>query len=160
MIFVTVGTQLPFDRLIKAIDHWAGENKPVDVFAQIGPTKYEPQNIQWLQFLDAEAFQKRIEQADIIVAHAGMGSIITALQLGKPIVVMPRCADLGEHRNDHQVATAKIFQAQGLINVACDEIEMSQTLGQIDHLKVLGNIQSGASSQLLSAIKVFIHKEK
>ena len=160
MIFVTVGTQLPFDRLIKAIDHWASQNRTADVFAQIGPTKYEPQNIQWSRFIDAEGFRKRVEQADAIVAHAGMGSIITALELAKPIVVMPRCAHLGEHRNDHQVATAKRFQAQGSIHVAFDETEMSQKLRQIEQLEVLGDICSEASPQLISAVQEFIHGEK
>ena len=37
MIFVTVGTQLAFDRMIKAVDEWAGARGRTDVFAQVGP---------------------------------------------------------------------------------------------------------------------------
>ncbi len=157
MIFVTVGTQLPFDRLIKAVDLWASKNQGVDVCAQIGPTKYQPQHMQWSQFIDAEEFRNKVEQADSIVAHAGMGSIIMALELGKPIVVMPRCAHLGEHRNDHQVATARKLVTQGLINVAFDEEELAHKLKQIDQLKVLGEIRSQASPELISTIQRFIH---
>ena len=49
----------------------------------------------------------------VVIAHDEMGSIITALEMGKPIVVMPRRAELGEHRNDHQVAAAAPGRAQG-----------------------------------------------
>lgn len=36
MIFVTVGHQTPFDRLIRLVDRWAEENMRHDLFAQIG----------------------------------------------------------------------------------------------------------------------------
>ena len=58
-----------------------------------------------------------------------MGSIITALELGKRIIVMPRRADLGEHRSDHQVATAKRFAEQGRIEVAFNERELLENTG-------------------------------
>jgi UDP-N-acetylglucosamine transferase subunit ALG13 len=95
-------------------------------------------------------------EADVIVAHAGMGSIITALELSIPIIVMPRKADLGEHRNDHQIATAKRFLEQGRIHVAFDEIELTEKLDQLDDLKVLGDISSHASPGLLDTISAFI----
>jgi len=88
MIFVTVGAQMPFDRLVKTVDQWACERGRDDVFAQIGMTDYRPSNIQWTDFLTAEEFKQRFEAANVIVAHAGTGSIITALQLGKPILIM------------------------------------------------------------------------
>ena len=109
MIFVTVGAQMPFDRLVKAVDQWAASQGRGDV-AQIGSTDYRPSAIQWTRFLDPEKFKHRFETAKVVVAHAGTGSIITALQLGKPILVMPRRANLRETRNDHQVATADRFR--------------------------------------------------
>ena len=124
MIFVTVGTQLPFDRMVRTIDQWAGARSYGEVFAQIGPAKYRPKNIPWAEFLDADECRRKIEQADVVVAHAGMGSILTALELGKPIVIMPRLSALGEHRNDHQLATAKRFLAQGRVIVAFDEHQL------------------------------------
>ena len=55
----------------------------------------------------------RMVAADAIIAHAGMGTILTALEMGKPLLVMPRRAELGEHRNDHQLATAMRFADLG-----------------------------------------------
>src|SRR5262249_19256768 len=121
MIFVTVGVQLPFDRLVRAVDEWAGERRRTDVFAQIGPSDYQPRHIEFSPFVDPPEFRRLVEAADVLVAHAGMGSIITALELGKPLLVMPRRADYGEHRNDHQLATARHMLAQNVINVAQDQ---------------------------------------
>jgi len=104
MIFVTVGTQLSFDRMVRVADTWAYLRGRDDVFAQIGPTEWRPSHIASVPFLETDECHRRIREASLVVAHAGMGSIITALELGKPIVVMPRRADLGEHRNDHHKA--------------------------------------------------------
>lgn len=104
LIFVTVGTQLPFDRLIKIVDEFAprlGER----VFAQTGRGSYLPQNIDYQPFLAPAVIDGLMAESRVIVAHAGTGSMLTARKLGKPIIVFPRLAKLGEHRNDHQVAT-------------------------------------------------------
>src|SRR5687767_9745951 len=125
MIFVTVGTQLPFDRMIRAVDEWAGKSgNGEEVFAQIGPSDYKPKHIRYSAFIAADEFEHRSREARAVVAHAGMGSIITALTMGKPILVMPRRAAMGEQRNDHQLATARHFLAQGRIGVAADEHEL------------------------------------
>jgi UDP-N-acetylglucosamine transferase subunit ALG13 len=157
VIFVTVGTQLPFDRLIRVIDGWAKATGQTNVFAQIGPTDYQPRHLQWSKFIDAQEFRRHVAEADVVVAHAGMGSIITALELGKPIIVMPRSAALGEHRNDHQLATAKRFLAQGRIFVAFDENHLVEKLDQVGTFKATERISSQASPRLLAAIRSFIH---
>jgi UDP-N-acetylglucosamine transferase subunit ALG13 len=156
VIFVTVGTQLPFDRLIRAIDQWAARAGRPDVFAQIGPGQYKPKHFASEAFLDAQQFRRHVQDADAVIAHAGMGSIITALELGKPIIVMPRRFDQGEHRNDHQLATAKRFLAQGRIVVAFDENHLIEKLDQIDHYRAADRISAQASPHLLAAIRAFV----
>jgi UDP-N-acetylglucosamine transferase subunit ALG13 len=156
MIFVTVGTQLSFDRMVRTIDQWAGEHSYGDAFAQIGPAKYRPKRIPWAEFLDADEFRRKIEQADLVVAHAGMGSILTALELGKPIIVMPRLAAFREHRNDHQLATAKRLLAQGRVTVAFDEYQLLEKLSRFKMLRPAERIQVHASSTLLETIRAFV----
>ena len=158
MIFVTVGAQMPFDRLVRTVDQWAARCGNHDVFAQIGPTPWRPQHIRWTSFLAPEAFRQHVAAADVVVAHAGMGSIITALELGKPILVMPRRGNLKETRNDHQVATAKHFLAQGRIQVAFDEVELAARLASLESLiKQKGDIlPPSASPQLILALQHFI----
>jgi UDP-N-acetylglucosamine transferase subunit ALG13 len=69
-----------------------------------------------------------MKEAELVVAHAGMGSIITALRYQRPLLIMPRRAALGEHRNDHQVATAKWLIDRPGIEVAWDESELPACL--------------------------------
>lgn len=156
MIFVTVGAQMPFDRLIRAVDEWAGLRSRSDVFAQIGPSSFRPKHLKASRFVDPLQFREYVESADTIVAHAGMGSIITALELGKPIVVMPRREDLRETRNDHQVATAKHFGKHGLVFVASEKEKLFERLDNIEGLCARTQIDAQASSQLISALRTFI----
>ncbi len=156
VIFVTVGAQMPFDRLIKTVDQWARECGRDDVFAQIGLTDYRPTNIQWTPFLSTEEFKQRYEIASVIVAHAGTGSIITALQIGKPILIMPRRASLRETRNDHQIATVEQFRRFDSVVVALDEKELITRLKGVDNLRGYQAIEQYASPELLGAIREFI----
>ncbi len=102
MIFVAVGTQFPFDRLIRYVDEWA-QTQQVQGMAQIAEGSYLPKHLQWQRFMTTEVFNQQLQAASLIISHAGMGNIITALEQRKPIIVMNRQFALGEHRNDHQL---------------------------------------------------------
>lgn len=156
-IFVTVGAQMSFDRMVRAVDAWAAERGRSDVFAQIGPTDYRPAHIEWVEFIEPDEFRQRVAAADVLVAHAGMGSILTALEAGKPILVMPRRGDLRETRNDHQVATAERFREMGKVAVAMDEHELPARLDELDALPRTERIGSHASESLINAIRSFIN---
>ena len=156
MIFVTVGTELPFDRLIGVVDQWAGRNDRSDVFAQIGDSYRRPLNICYKTFIEPAEFARRFASADVIVSHAGMGTILSALQFQKPIVVMPRRASLQEHRNEHQLATARRLAALGKVTVAFDEPELLQTLERLGEIKANDRIGAYASDGLITAVREFI----
>ncbi len=156
MIFVTVGAQMPFDRLVQTVDEWAAETGRSDIFAQIGPTNWRPHHIQWVQFLNSSEFFKKFDEAEAVVAHAGMGTILSALMRNKSILVMPRRGDLRETRNDHQVATANRLSELGKVEVALDENELRVKLQGIDHLKRANQIGPYASPQLIEAVRRFI----
>lgn len=160
MIFVTVGHQMPFDRLVRGVDEWAASAGRSDVFAQVGTTDYRPGHIEWADRVDPAEFRKRMGEADAIVAHAGMGTILTAMELGTPILVMPRLGRLMETRNDHQVATAERFKALGRLEVAMDETELPAALdrlmARLADIQRSPTIDSKASPELLSAVRGFI----
>ena len=149
---------MPFDRLIRAVDQWAGSRGISDVFAQIGPSNNEPKHLQSKQFLDPMEFRERVESARVVIAHAGMGSIITALEFGKPIIVMPRHASLRETRNDHQIATAKHLAEMGRVIPAWDEQILLQKLDQLDSFCGRGPIDAHASPRLISVVRAFIEQ--
>jgi UDP-N-acetylglucosamine transferase subunit ALG13 len=156
MIFVTVGTDQPFDRLIKIVDNWAEKNGRSDVFAQIGDGGNKPSYIKFATFLEPPEFQKYFSSASIVIGHAGMGTILSALHHGKPIVVMPRKASWGEQRNEHQLATARYMSKMGKINVAFTDEELTLILDHLDELIPRENIGRFAATQLISRIKDFI----
>lgn len=125
MIFVTVGTQLPFDRLINAMDKISSDISE-DVIAQIGNTNCTPVNMKYYKSIDPRDFDSILNKCRIVVSHAGIGSILTARRFNKPIIIVPRVARLSEHRNDHQLATAKQVSNKGGIFIANsnDELEV------------------------------------
>ena len=160
MIFVTVGAQMPFDRLIRAVDEWAAARGRSDVFAQIGPSDYCSKAIETKHFIDPPEFRKRVEAAKVIIAHAGMGTIITALEYGKPIIVVPRRGDLRETRNDHQFAMVKYLAEEGRVVVAFDEQQLVDKLDQFEGLGETERIDLHASPRLIAALRNFIEGQR
>lgn len=157
MIFVTVGYQMSFDRLIEAVDQWAGAHPDAELFAQIGPSELEPANMPYTEFMEPSEFKERVETCSVLVAHAGMGSILTALQYGKPILVMPRHAARNETRNDHQIATSKQLATRPGIEVAMDESEIAKKLDHLANLERPPKISTTASPELIERLKRFVN---
>jgi UDP-N-acetylglucosamine transferase subunit ALG13 len=158
VIFVTVGTDGPFDRLVDTVDRWAARTGYADVFAQIGRSTMRPGFIRFTNFLEPPEFTRYFASASLIVSHAGMGTILTALRHQKPLLVMPRRAALGEQRNDHQLATARRLQALGKVTVAFDENELVTRLGTGTELVSREPLGPFAQPELIAALRGFIER--
>lgn len=160
MIFVTTGTQLPFDRLVRAVDEWAAENPGHEIFAQIGSGKYKPQNMEYVEKLEPNRYKHYFDKAGLVISHAGMGTIISGLESAKPLVLMPRRAALGEHRNDHQLGTAAKFGHHALIDIVESESQIgpriSQSLANNTKLSE-GAIKLEPSPELIRRVRDFIN---
>lgn len=120
MIFATVGTQLPFDRLLLGLDGWAAANPGVPILAQTGATKHRFRHIETVGHLGQADFHAHFAAARLVVAHAGMGTILSAAELGRPLILMPRRAKFGEHRTDHQQDTVREMSRLSNITVVDD----------------------------------------
>lgn len=155
-IFVTVGAQMPFDRLIAAMDRWAAEHPEHEVHAQIGESELVPRHATWSKFLSPTEFERAYDQADAVVGHAGIGTIFAALERGKPIVVLPRHAQRRETRNDHQVATAKRFTALAGVVVAWEEHELPARLAALEAAAPTLSLAGEAKGPLIRAIAAFL----
>ena len=155
MIFVTVGTQLPFDRLVRTVDAWAAGAGAAAGFAQIGDGGYRPAHLEWTAYLPEAAFRAKAMAARLIVSHAGIGNLLLALQLCKPIVLMPRRFALNEHRNDHQLATADRLRSLPGVMVADDEAALADVLSA-GEWQPPGPLRAEASPELLAAVRDFI----
>jgi UDP-N-acetylglucosamine transferase subunit ALG13 len=73
---------------------------------------------------------------------------------------MPRRADLGEHRNDHQIATARRFAEQGRIIAVANEQELSERLDQVQTLHTAERPNIQVSSNLIGTIRTFIETHR
>lgn len=155
MILVTVGTQLGFDRLIEAMDRLAPE-LGVPVIAQTGKGRYVPSNMETYEKIAPSEFEAHVRKAEVIVSHAGIGSVLTAARHSKPIVLMARRADLKEHRNDHQMATVRKLAGRPGILIAQDETELAARIAEARALGEWPSQQAPAAQQLHEALARFI----
>lgn len=116
MIFVTVGTnEARFDRLLEAV---AAVDLDEEVVVQRGASNVCPANAQVHDFLPFAVLVDFVRSSRAVVSHAGVGSIIVALANGKRPIVVPRLKEFGEAVDDHQLAFARRFDAQGLVTLA------------------------------------------
>lgn len=150
MIFATIGTQAPFDRFVKMLDELC-KNINEEVVCQTIQTNYQAQNIKTVDFLPPDEFNQYLEKSRLIIAHAGMGTIISALKQKKPIIIVPRLASLKEHRNDHQMATAMRMHELGYVYVAYDKAQLNELINRKD-LKPLKEIGDFASTSLINSL--------
>ncbi len=152
MIFITVGTQAPFDRLIKVMDEWA-KNSGMECFAQIYNASYFPKYMPYQEMLSEKEYNEIFQKASIIVSHAGMGTIISALQNDKILLTLPRLAHFREHRNDHQMDTTRAFSEKGYIYPIFNEKDLLDHLKHINELHCLTHISRKANDTLLKFLK-------
>ena len=132
MIFLTVGTQFPFDRLVRAIDIAVGRGCITEpVYAQIGESSYRPDNFVSVKSLKKALFDKYILHASCVISHAGMGTISMVLSNNKPLLVMPRRRKYGEVVNDHQVAISKKFEESGHLLAAYREEDLPKKIVEL-----------------------------
>lgn len=159
MILLTIGTTEPFNRLVAAMDNIAAGLQHVPIVAQISNSSYPVKNMKTIGFISPTEYNKLFDEASLIVSHAGMGTIISAILKQKPIIVMPRRASLKEANSDHQFATANKLAALNYLKVANNQEELTflvkQTLTEGGFIPL--KIGSYASDQLIDSLKKFIN---
>lgn len=116
LIFVTVGTQIPFDRLLKNIEKEIKQGNIKDkVIVQAGVTNFKSDKMEIINFLPMDEFKKIIKDAKIIICHGGVGTITDGLRNNKTIIACPRLKKYNEAKNDHQIQIVENFGNNGYI---------------------------------------------
>ncbi len=159
MIFVTIGTQEPFDRLIKSIIKIAKVTD--EQFIVQTPTYMsETKNVQFVDFLSPEEYLAVFKKSKLVISHAGMGTILTALTYNKPLVILPRLIRYGEHRNEHQLATAKKMEELKYVYVTYDENELKEMVLKLLKAETISPtcepIKPYASESLINSLSEYI----
>ena len=127
LILVCVGaSEYKLDRLLIMVDELCDEGviSGNEIIAQIGNTDYKPRNYKSFSLIGRDDFQHYMEQSELIITHAGTGSVIPPLKLGKKVIVFPRLQKYKEHLDDHQLELRDVFTNSGytLSAVAIDQL--------------------------------------
>ena len=112
-ILVTVGTT-NFDSLIKYLDN--NLDKDTDILFQIAQGKYIPMNFEYIKFTND--INTLYEKADLIITHAGAGTIYKLLNLNKKILMVPNL----ERVDNHQIEIAE-FMHKNNYAISCTTFE-------------------------------------
>lgn len=159
MILVTVGMQLGFDRLIEAMDRLAPD-LDLPIIAQTGKGSYSPRHMEVRVKIAPAEFEEMVERSSLIVSHAGIGTVLTAARFGKPVLLMPRRTEFGEHRNDHQLATVRNLAGRSGILVAMNEAELHERISEGLSMIDVAHAPSPHAERLHAAVASFVETGK
>lgn len=137
MILVTLGTQdKSFSRLLDAIQKQIDNgNIKERVVVQAGHTKYRSKDMEILDLIPYDEFDKYIKECDLLITHGGVGSIITGLKNDKIVIAAARLAKYKEHTNDHQLQIIKNFSQNGYILALEDFNSLDKVLKETKKFK-------------------------
>lgn len=133
MILVILGTQdKTFDRLLKAIEKQIKlGNLEGDVIVQAGSTKYESKYMKIFDYIPMEQFDEYIKEADLVIAHGGVGTILSSIRKNKKVIAVPRLSKYKEHENDHQLEIVSEFTKRGYIIPCYDLKKLDEAIKKI-----------------------------
>lgn len=116
-VFVTLGTIHPyrFDALVDAVLDSGLANE--DTVWQVGATSRDDLPGRAESLLSPDEFAEAVRNADVVVTHAGVGTILELIDAGLHPVVVPRRAQRGEHVDDHQTEIADYLAGTDAVTV-------------------------------------------
>jgi UDP-N-acetylglucosamine--N-acetylmuramyl-(pentapeptide) pyrophosphoryl-undecaprenol N-acetylglucosamine transferase len=121
VIFVTLGTNHdPFTRLVDGLAALPGD----ELVVQHGHSPAPPGVAEAVDFLPFADLLDRIRAADVVITHAGVGSILLCLRNGRTPLVVPRRRVHGEHVDDHQVELTSALDEAGKVVPVWDVAEL------------------------------------
>ena len=158
MIFVTLGTNdNSFERLLKAIDKEIEKGTIKDkVVVQAGCTKYTSKNMEILDLIPRDEFDKLISECDLLITHGGVGSILTGVNNGKKVIAVPRLAKYKEHGNDHQLQIVENFSKRKYILAVKDMNKLGKTIEKAKTFKPQKFVSN--THNIINMIENFIDK--
>jgi UDP-N-acetylglucosamine transferase subunit ALG13 len=131
LILLSLGThQQPFPRALDLIQPIAEGGDEVIIQHGSTPPRMAMANVSWREYMDFDELVATMRKADNVVCHAGVGTIMTALQNGHSPIVIPRLARHGEHVDDHQLDITGRFAERGLVRCVKDGEGLAAFLAQ------------------------------
>jgi len=155
VILVTVGTnEAPFDRLLQAV---AALSTSEEIVVQYGSSAIVPANAaRTYDFLLFDDLVREMRDSRVVVTHAGIGSIMTALSCGRRPVVAARLVTNREAVDDHQLPVARRLQEAGLVTLVEDLARLEDALAKAGEEV---NVSLGADERLVSELREYVLAE-
>lgn len=137
MILVMLGTQNnSFNRLLEEIEKCIDDGTiKEDVTVQAGYTKYESKKMKIFDLISKKKLDKLLDEANLIITHGGVGSIISSITRGKKVIAVPRIHEYGEHVNNHQKEIVELFDKKGYIIGINGVEELKDALKKVKNFK-------------------------
>lgn len=160
MILVLLGTQNnSFHRLLEKLDELINKGIIQErVLVQAGYTKYESKNMQIFDLIPGEELERYQENADLIITHGGVGSIISSIKKGKKVIAVPRLHKYQEHINDHQKQIIESFSKKGYI-IGLNEVEeLEEAILRIFDFIPVKYESNNKNYKIVQIIEEFINK--
>ena len=156
MILVLLGTfYIEFPRPIIAIEKLLQEGKlSEEVIVQNGYTQYQSDQLKLQPFLDHDTLDRLYRDARIIITHAGTGSIMKGVKMGKKMISVPRLYKYGEHIDDHQIEIHNEFVKMGYIYPWNENDSLEEILKEINNF--VPNKYVSNKQEIISYLKTFI----
>lgn len=131
-ILVTTGTasEYCFVRLLRIIDEFC-EMKLInkdELIVQADSNEYRAKNYQSTKMFDNKEFLRIMQEMDLVISHAGTGTVVSALKLNKKLILFPRMQCYGEHIDDHQIELASILKNENYVMVAMNKEELKKCI--------------------------------
>jgi len=163
MIFVTVGNHYQgFDRLIKRVDEIASHTS-YDILIQKGYSSYCPKNARYFDFVPIQTAVEYIRTSELVVSHAGIGTIILCKKYGIPLLIFPRRKKYEEHGTDHQMEIARALEERKDVNIhiVYEEDQLEEKIVEVlkDKKKPVPTEHVGKEN-LIRIIREFIEKNR
>lgn len=161
MILVLLGTQNnSFHRLLEKIDELI-KKEIIDekILVQAGYTKYESKHMKIFDLIPQEELERYQEQADLIITHGGVGSIISSIKKGKKVIAIPRLHEYQEHVNNHQKQIVESFNNKGYILGINDVEELEEAIIKVQNfIPVKYDTKKQETTRIIKIIEDFIDK--
>ena len=161
MILVLLGTQNnSFHRLLEKMDELINRGLISEkVIVQSGYTNYKSKNMRIFDLIPQEELEKYQEQADLIITHGGVGSIISSIKKGKKVIAVPRLHEYHEHVNNHQKQIVEAFDKKGYIIGVRGVNELGRAIVKAQEFVPVKYTSDGKGNQkMLQIIEEFIEK--
>lgn len=158
MILVLLGTQHnEFSRLLQKIEECILNGVIKEkVIVQAGFTEFSSNNMEIFDLIPLDELEKMVSEANFVITHGGVGSILTALNKNKKVIAVPRLSKFNEHVNDHQKQIVDIFNQKKYI-IGIEEVdELPEALEKVENF--MPKPYEKGNNKILNIVEDFINK--